>query len=177
MAYVLLIGGARSGKSAAAVRLAGDSGIPVTFIATAVAGDDEMAERIRRHRDARPRDWSTIEAPLDLIGAIRSAPRGDFLVIECLTLWVANLLGEGAHAGGIDAAADEIVQALQDRRGVVVTNEVGLGIVPVNRLARGFRDVLGSVNARFASSAERAVLLVAGRAVDLHSIGSVLGPP
>lgn len=176
MAAILLLGGARSGKSATAVRLAAESGAPVTFIATANAGDGEMAERIGRHREARPPAWKTVEAPLDLLGAVRSAGRSDFLVIDCLTLWVSNLLEHGASAVDIDTAADDVVRELQDRRSVVVTNEVGLGIVPVNALARQFRDVLGSVNARFAEAAERAVLMVAGRAVDLASVESLIAP-
>jgi adenosylcobinamide kinase/adenosylcobinamide-phosphate guanylyltransferase len=170
MAVVLLLGGARSGKSATAVRLASESGLPVTFIATAVAGDAEMAERIRRHREARPAAWKTIEAPLDLLEAVRSAAREDFLIIDCLTLWVSNLLLQHAGDGEIDAAADEIARKLDGRRCVVVTNEVGLGIVPVNALARRFRDVLGTVNARFAASADRALLMVAGRAIELASV-------
>lgn len=173
---ILLLGGARSGKSATAVRLAADAGVLVTFIATALAGDDEMADRIRRHRESRPVAWKTVEAPLDLVGAIRSAANGDFLVVDCLTLWVSNLLGQGAQPAEIDAAADEIVQRLHGRRSVVVTNEVGLGIVPVNELARSFRDVLGSVNARFAASADRALFMVAGRAIDLAAVEGVTGP-
>lgn len=173
---ILLLGGARSGKSATAVRLAADAGVPVTFIATALAGDDEMADRIRRHRESRPVAWKTVEAPLDLLGAIRSAADGDFLVIDCLTLWVSNLLGQGGDPSDIDAAADVIVQELQGRRGVVVTNEVGLGIVPVNELARSFRDVLGSVNARFAASADRVLFMLAGRAIDLAALESLTGP-
>jgi adenosyl cobinamide kinase/adenosyl cobinamide phosphate guanylyltransferase len=167
MAMVLVLGGARSGKSAMAARLAVDSGAPVTFIATAVAGDSEMAERIRRHRESRPATWRTVEAPLDVVGAVRSAGSGDFLVIDCLTLWVSNLLGEGAGADDIDAAAGDLVAGLRGRDCVMVTNEVGLGIVPVNELARRFRDVLGSVNTRVADSADRALLMVAGRAVEL----------
>ena len=169
MPFVLLLGGARSGKSAKAARLASDSGLPVTFIATALAGDGEMAERIARHRRARPDAWRTVEAPVDLLGAVQAADGRDFLVIDCLTLWVSNLLGQAATAAQIDAAADAIVEALDGRRSVVVTNEVGMGIVPVNPLARQFRDVLGSVNARFAASAERAVLMVAGRALNLSA--------
>jgi adenosylcobinamide kinase/adenosylcobinamide-phosphate guanylyltransferase len=175
MATVLLLGGARSGKSAMAVRLASNSGAPVTFIATALAGDGEMAERIRLHRESRPAAWKTAEAPLDVLGAVRSAAAGDFLVIDCLTLWVSNLLGQGAGAADIEAAADKIVLELQGRSCVVVTNEVGLGIVPANDLARSFRDVLGSVNARLAASAERAILMVAGRALDLTSVESMTG--
>ena len=176
MATVLLLGGARSGKSAAAVRLAVDSGAPVTFIATALAGDGEMADRIRRHRESRPASWKTVEAPVDLLGAIRSAGPGDFLIIDCLTLWVSNLLGQGAQAAEIDAATDAIVEELRGRASVVVTNEVGLGIVPVNDLARSFRDVLGSVNARVAASADRALFMIAGRALDLASINTVVRP-
>jgi adenosyl cobinamide kinase/adenosyl cobinamide phosphate guanylyltransferase len=167
MPTVLLLGGARSGKSATAVRLASDSGAQVTFIATAVAGDGEMAERIRRHRETRPSSWKTIDAPLDVLRAVQSTPVSDFLVIDCLTLWVSNLLGEGAVAAEIDDAAGAIVEALRGRRSVVVSNEVGLGIVPANELGRQFRDVLGSVNARFAESADRALLMVAGRALEL----------
>lgn len=176
MPMVLLLGGARSGKSASAVRLASDSGAPVTFIATAQAGDDEMAERIRRHREVRPAAWRTLEAPLDLLGAVQAAARGDFLIIDCLTLWVSNLLGQGASATDVDTPAAAIVEALRGRRCVVVTNEVGLGIVPVNELARHFRDVLGSVNVRFAASADRALLMFAGRAIDLATFESLTGP-
>ncbi len=172
MAVVLLLGGARSGKSDLATRLAAESGAPVTLIATAEARDAEMAERIRVHREARPAAWRTIEAPLDLLSAVRSAARGDFLVIDCLTLWVANLLEQGAGETEIELAADQIVAELETRQGVVVTNEVGLGIVPANELARRFRDALGAVNTRFAAGATRALLMVAGRAVELASSAS-----
>lgn len=174
MSMALLLGGARSGKSATAVRLAEASGAPVTFIATALAGDDEMALRIARHRASRPVEWTTVEAPVDLLGAVRSATGGDFLVVDCLTVWVSNLLGQGALAADIDAAAAAVLQSLRGRDCVVVTNEVGLGIVPVNELARGFRDTLGSVNALFAASADQAVLMVAGRALDLSNVDHVI---
>jgi adenosyl cobinamide kinase/adenosyl cobinamide phosphate guanylyltransferase len=170
MGFVLLLGGARSGKSALAVSLALDSKLPVTVIATATAGDEEMADRIRRHRDTRPSAWKTIEEPIDLLGAIRASAPGDFLVVDCLTLWVTNLMGAGLAAADFDRMADTVVRELSRRHGVVVTNEVGLGIVPANELARRFRDVLGFVNTRFAEGAERAVLMVAGRAVELAPI-------
>lgn len=170
MGFVLLLGGARSGKSALAVRLAHESLLRVTVIATATAGDEEMADRIRRHRGARPSAWKTIEEPIDLLGAIRSSDAGDFLVVDCLTLWVTNLLGAGHDPAAFDRLADPIVRELGGRRGVVVTNEVGMGIVPANELARKFRDVLGFVNTRFAEGAERAVLMVAGRAAELERI-------
>jgi adenosylcobyric acid synthase len=170
MGFVLLLGGARSGKSALAVRLAVESGLPVTVIATATAGDEEMAERIRRHRASRPASWKTVEEPVDLLGSIRSAQMGDFLVVDCLTLWVTNLLGAGHDEGEFEQLIEPVVRELSGRRGVVVSNEVGMGIVPANELARRFRDVLGFVNTRFASGAERAVLMVAGRAVELAPI-------
>lgn len=176
MAIVLLLGGARSGKSAMAMRLASESGAPVTFIATAEPGDPEMAERIERHRDDRPASWRTIEAPLDLLGAVRACDASDFLVLDCLTLWVSNLLEHGSSPVEIEAAAEEIIAALQGRSGVVVTNEVGLGIVPANELARSFRDVLGTVNSLCAAAVDRSVLMVAGRALDLSSTDDVTGP-
>ena len=167
MGYTLLLGGARSGKSATAQRLALQSGLSVTVVATAEARDDDMAERIRRHRADRPSGWTTVEAPLNVLAAIRSAPGGDFLLLDCVTLWVSNLLEAGRDGGDIKACAAEVAGELAGRRGVVVTNEVGLGVIPANELARRFVDSLGSVNACFAQRAERAVLLVAGRAVEL----------
>ena len=170
MGFVLLLGGARSGKSALAVRLAVESELPVTVIATATAGDEEMAERIRRHRASRSASWKTVEEPVDLLRAVRSVETGDFLVVDCLTLWVTNLLGAGRDEAEFDRLVEPVVRELSGRCGVVVSNEVGMGIVPVNELARSFRDVLGFVNTRFALGAERAVLMVAGRAVELASI-------
>lgn len=174
MSFVLLLGGARSGKSAMAVRLAAGSGAPVTFIATAQAGDQEMDARIRRHREARRAEWRTVEAPIDVLGAVRSAAARDFLVLDCLTLWVSNLLGQGASASDIESIASAITKELRGRDCVVVSNEVGLGIVPANELARSFRDILGAVNMSFAAAADRALLMVAGRALDLTSVENVL---
>ena len=170
MGFVLLLGGARSGKSALAARLALESKLPVTVIATATAGDEEMAGRIQRHRGSRPSAWKTVEEPIDLLGAIRASAAGDFLVVDCLTLWVTNLMGAGSEPAGFGQLVDPIVGELSGRRGVVVTNEVGMGIVPVNELARQFRDALAFVNTRFAERAERAVLMVAGRALELERI-------
>jgi adenosyl cobinamide kinase/adenosyl cobinamide phosphate guanylyltransferase len=168
MGFVLLLGGARSGKSSLAVRLATDSGSPVTFVATGAAGDVEMADRIRAHREQRPATWTTVDAPIDLLAAITAAP-DEFLVVDCLTLWVSNLLGEGVGADEVNLAAGRVADEMARRRGVVVSNEVGLGIVPANDLARVFRDLLGSVNARFAECAERALFMVAGRAIELNA--------
>lgn len=167
MPFVLVLGGARSGKSAMAERLAVESRDPVVFIATGEARDEEMEARIRRHREDRPPSWQTVEAPVDLLAAIGSNSRGDFLVVDCLTLWVSNLLEKGMDSGDISLVAAAVARELSRRRGVVVSNEVGLGIVPANKLARTFRDTLGSVNATFAAGAERAVLLIAGRVLEL----------
>src|SRR2546423_14609223 len=102
MGFVLLLGGARSGKSALAVRLAVESGRPVTVIATATAGGEEMAGRIRRHRASRSASWKTVEEPVELLGAIRSAGAGGFLVVDCPTRWGAHLFGVGQGEGEVD---------------------------------------------------------------------------
>lgn len=169
MGFVLIVGGARSGKSELAQRLGVESARPVTFIATAAPGDAEMAERIARHRHARPAEWTTVEAPLDLCAAAGSAAAGDFVIVDCLTLWVSNLMGSGKTAAEVTALARDAAGAVARRDGVVVTNEVGLGVVPANELARTFRDVLGEVNKVFAGCSERALLMVAGRALELTS--------
>lgn len=171
MGYVLLLGGARSGKSSLACRLAAESGLDVTCIATATAEDAEMAARIARHREDRPAAWTTVEEPLDLVSAVRGASRDHFLVVDCLTLWVSNLLGAGRTPPEIAVLASDVARELASRRGVVVTNEVGLGIVPATELGRTFRDVLGVVNATFAEGAERSLLMVAGRVLELAAPG------
>lgn len=165
MGYLLLLGGARSGKSTRAVQAAVESGLPVTFIATAEALDAEMASRIQQHRSTRPGDWSVVEEPTDLVGAISRS--GGFVVVDCLTLWVSNLLGAGRESSDVLALAERAAALLAERDGVVVSNEVGLGIVPAKELARTFRDVLGSVNAVFAGCASRSLFMVAGRALEL----------
>jgi len=167
MGFVLVLGGARSGKSAFANRLGLQSGRAVTFIATATAEDEEMAERIARHQAERPSSWMTVEAPLELRDAIAAGPADNFLIVDCLTLWVSNLLGAGRLPDDIRASCEAAAEEMAQRDGVVVTNEVGLGIVPANPLARTFRDILGRVNAAFAMHAERSLLMVAGRSLEL----------
>ena len=173
---ILLLGGARSGKSRAAVRLAEESGLPVTVIATAEAGDPEMAARIERHRAQRPAAWTTLEAPRDLHAAVVGASTGSFLLVDCLTLWVSNLLGHGRTGDEVIDEATRIADLLRERGAVVVSNEVGLGIVPVNDLARSYRDVLGAVNATFAEAASQSLLMVAGRSLRLAPVEVVLNP-
>jgi adenosylcobinamide kinase / adenosylcobinamide-phosphate guanylyltransferase len=170
---VVLLGGARSGKSALAVRLAVETGAPVTFVATARAGDEEMAERIRRHRHERPKKWSTIEEPVDVVAAIERAPAADTLVVDCLSLWVANVLDE---VDDLEGQARAAVAAGAGRPGltVAVSNEVGLGIVPATPLGRRYRDVLGRVNTIWAELADEAHLVVAGRALRLEPAAHIL---
>jgi adenosylcobinamide kinase / adenosylcobinamide-phosphate guanylyltransferase len=172
MPYTFLVGGARSGKSSLAVRLASAFEGPVVVVATAEARDDEMAERIRAHRSARPPEWEVVEAPMGLLGAIEGT-RGDASVIlDCITLWVSNALEEGPSGGDIVGEARKVASTLATRAApsVVVSNEVGLGIVPANELARRYRDVLGRVNASFAAEASRCFLVVAGRGLPLEEV-------
>ncbi|WP_419862794.1 bifunctional adenosylcobinamide kinase/adenosylcobinamide-phosphate guanylyltransferase [Candidatus Poriferisodalis sp.] len=175
---IAFTGGARSGKSAAALRAATSDGAPVTFIATAEAGDDEMAARIERHRADRPAAWTTIEAPIHLALAVEQVDAEATIVIDCLSMWVSNRMLEGgagagsvdaAHAGEITAEARELVACLHGREGVsiVVTNEVGSGVVPATPLGRAYRDVLGSVNQIVVGAADRAYLVVAGKRLEL----------
>ncbi len=171
MGFVLLLGGARSGKSALALEIARRAGRPVTFIATAEAGDSEMAARIARHREHRPGAWATVEEPVALLDRVLAVPASDLLIVDCLTLWVSNLVTQGIDGGRIVAEAGAVASALAARAAgaVVVSNEVGLGIVPVSALARSYRDTLGTVNAAFTEHADRAALMVAGRPLELTS--------
>lgn len=169
MPLTLLVGGAGAGKSRLAASLAAGRGGPVVVIATAEARDQEMAERIRRHRAARPAGWTTVEEPVDLEGALASAPEDAVALVDCLTLWVSNLLERGlADEDVLDRAARAAALAASRSAGTIaVTNEVGSGVVPTNALARRYRDVLGRVNVLWAEAADRAALVVAGRIVPL----------
>jgi len=166
----LLTGGARSGKSSTAARLASRVGEPVVFVATAQALDEEMTARIDRHRADRPLDWTTIEAPVEVGHAIREVTPQDTLIVDCLALWTTNIL-DRADAE-IAAAAEELVAVLKGRTGetFVVTNEVGSSIVPDNTIARRFRDVLGTVNQIVGGASDRCYLCVAGGVVEIHDV-------
>lgn len=162
MACTLVIGGARSGKSAYAENLVAALPQPWIYVATAQAFDAEMARRIAEHRERRGSGWTTIETPIELAARLVSA---DILarpvLVDCLTLWVSNLM----HAErNVSEACDALCDALSKRRAdtVLVSNEVGLGIVPDNALARAFRDEAGRVNQRVAAAAQRVVFMVAG---------------
>jgi adenosylcobinamide kinase/adenosylcobinamide-phosphate guanylyltransferase len=169
MSLTFLLGGARSGKSALAVTLARQTGGPVTVIATGEPGDEEMSERIRAHRAERPTDWQTVEEPLELDRAIAAVDGADVLVIDCLTLWVANLLARGDGDAEVEALAGTAAERASARPAltVAISNEVGLGIVPTNELSRRYRDVLGRVNATWAAAADEPAFVVAGRMLRL----------
>jgi adenosylcobinamide kinase / adenosylcobinamide-phosphate guanylyltransferase len=183
---ILILGGARSGKSTFAEQLARRSERSVAFIATATAGDDDMQGRIQRHQAARSQDWHTIEEPLDLAHAVQAAAEvADVLLLDCITLWVSNWLfaqegiddeevvSERYYAGAL-AQIDALLEAFSLLDGqktlVVVTNEVGLGIVPAYALGRIYRDVLGLVNQRLAAASECVYLMVAGLGVDIKRL-------
>jgi adenosylcobinamide kinase / adenosylcobinamide-phosphate guanylyltransferase len=166
------IGGARSGKSTLAVERAhhADSlGLAITFVVTGEALDDEMMDRIRRHQDERPSTWLVHEAPRDLAGAMRALADDHFVVVDCVSFWVANLIMDGVSAEHIRQQAEALCAAIMRRTTdtVVVSNEVGLGLVPDNELGRTFRDTLGRVNAQLCRATDEAYLVVAGRTLRL----------
>ena len=176
MALTLLTGGARSGKSALAARLGAAWSGGVTFVATAEALDEEMRERIARHRAARNAAWTTVEEPVEIERAVTEAAAADLVVVDCLTLWVSNLFMRGCDAATIEDRAVGAAFAAAARTGptIVVTNEVGSGIVPVDPETRAYRDTLGIVNMIFARAARRAFIVVAGRAVPLADDAEVV---
>jgi adenosyl cobinamide kinase/adenosyl cobinamide phosphate guanylyltransferase len=177
MSLVLLIGGARAGKSTLAVELASRWNGRVTVLATAEARDQEMSDRIARHRAERPREWRTVEEPRELEAAVRSLPADEFAIVDCLTIWVANLLERRVPEHVILAEAEAVAGLAAARQPpcVVVTNEVGLGVVPPTPLGRTYRDLLGEVNRAFATRADSAFFVVAGRGLPLVRAEDVVG--
>jgi adenosyl cobinamide kinase/adenosyl cobinamide phosphate guanylyltransferase len=160
----LILGGARSGKSTRALSLGAGR---VLFVATAEALDDEMSTRIAAHRAERPPEWDTLEEPRNIGGAIRTrGDQYDTVIIDCLTLWVGNLI---EHGGTPAEWVAPVLAAYRAGRAnwVVISNEVGLGIVPDTPLGRRYRDALGVVNQLVAAAADHVMLLVAGLTVDL----------
>ncbi len=159
---VLVLGGARSGKSRTALELAERTSTERTYIATAQAYDDEMRERIAQHRAERDGSWRTVDAPLDLAEAVqaRTAP-GKAVLVDCLTLWLSNVL---LAERNVAHEADRLVQAVQEAKGplILVSNEVGQGIVPPTPLGRTFRDEQGRLNQRIAKACDAVVFVAAG---------------
>jgi adenosylcobinamide kinase / adenosylcobinamide-phosphate guanylyltransferase len=159
----LVTGGARSGKSRFALARAASLDLPRLFLATGEAKDEEMTARIARHRAERDSAWRTIEEPLAIASILR-AEAGQAIVLDCLTLWVGNLMEAGRD---LEEAATDLVAALRERTSavIVVTNEVGSAIVPDNPVARSFRDATGLLNQRVADAADEVHWLVAGQPV------------
>ena len=168
----LILGGARSGKSARAEAMtlaaAGDG--PAVYLATSEAGDAEMEVRIAEHRVRRGQRWTTKEAPLDLVGALAGESRP--VLVDCLTLWLSNLMAAGCD---VDREGDRLAQAVGRHAPplVLVSNEVGMGIVPDNALARAFRDHAGRLHQKIAAVADRVELVVAGLPLVLKPQGSL----
>lgn len=177
---VLVTGGARSGKSTFAEHYAAAAGEPVAYIATAQVGDEEMRLRVELHQRRRPAEWLTIEAPVDADRAIaQAAQTAKVVLFDCLTLYTSNLLLAAAtltepaeRQRYIIGAIDKLIEAAQASQATVifVTNEVGMGIVPDNALAREYRDVAGKVNQRVAAAADEVYLVVCGLAVDIKQL-------
>jgi adenosylcobinamide kinase/adenosylcobinamide-phosphate guanylyltransferase len=170
MALTLLLGGARSGKSALAVARARALAAPVVFIATAEALDAEMARRIERHRADRDPGWRTVEAPVELRAALAAAPAAACAIVDCLSLWVANLVMQGLGEDEVAELARDAAALAAARPGatIAVSNEVGMGVVPEYELGRRYRDALGRANAAWAARADEALLVIAGRTLALE---------
>lgn len=166
----LVLGGIRSGKSALAERLAADAGVPVVYLATATAGDGEMAGRIRQHQLRRPAEWALVEEPLKLgwvMAAQNVAAPAPCLLVDCMSLWLSNLL----HAGEavFERERTAFLEALTDYPGavVIVSNEVGLGTIGMDPLTRRFADQLGWLNQALAAQCDRVIMSIAGQILTL----------
>lgn len=160
--HALILGGARSGKSRFAECLARSRGLGLVYVATAEAHDDEMAERIARHRADRGADWHTVEVPINVPATVAHVSRADTVVlVDCLTLWLSNMM---LAEHDVEKATADLLAALMAAAGPVfmVANEVGLGIVPENALARRFRDEAGRMNQRFAAHVPHVAFISAG---------------
>ena len=182
--FTLVVGGARGGKSRFAQELAEKTGESVLFVATAEAGDEEMRRRIEKHRSSRPASWRTLEATSGLADHIRKESNGENVVlIDCITLLVNNIIGESGREGEqieeehvegkIIKEINELIDYIDvsDARFVIVSNEVGLGLVPVSHLGRFYRDVLGLANQLLAHHADEVYLMVCGLPVPLKTTG------
>ena len=166
MAIELIIGGARSGKSALAEQRAIESGLETIYVATATVGDQEMAARIAHHRQRRPAQWRTVEEPAELAAALRAHAGAErLLLVDCLTLWLSNLL----LGPGLEPERGQLLDTLGDLPGriILVSNEVGWGIVPINDLARRFADEQGRLNQEVAARSTRVTLVAAGLPLEL----------
>ena len=164
----LLLGGARSGKSALAVEMGRRHGGPVTVVATSPPIDGDLAARIARHRRERP-GWPTVEEPHELAAALAGLDPDALVIVDCLTVWVSNLMLRGDTDAEVEARSADSADLAAGRPGptVVVSNEVGLSVHPETALGLRYRDLLGRVNQQWAAVADRSLFLVTGRAVML----------
>ncbi|MFC1916625.1 bifunctional adenosylcobinamide kinase/adenosylcobinamide-phosphate guanylyltransferase [Chloroflexota bacterium] len=186
---ILITGGARSGKSHFAQELAPRLGEPVLFVATAVAGDEEMKHRIEEHQKTRPATWSTLEATIHIGNQVSQKIGGaQAVIVDCITLLVSNILGEYSDQAGeqIDTPfierkvineISELVECINhlDASFIMVTNEVGMGLVPANKIGRVYRDLLGKANQMLAERADEIYLMVAGLPVKIEPVND-FGP-
>lgn len=158
------MGGARSGKSRLAEQRALAASLPVTYVATATAGDGEMAERIRHHQQRRPDDWNLVEEPLDLAGKLRQDNKTpQCFLVDCLTLWVSNWLMQD-KPDEFSSARQELLDTLANTQHhvILVSNETGMGVIPIGRLSRDFVDHSGWLHQQVAALADNVILTVAG---------------
>ncbi len=163
--FIFILGGARSGKSAYALNLAKEKIRKVLYIATAQANDSEMKKRVSKHKAARPKRWKTVEEPLDLIAALsKHKHKYEGIIIDCLTLYLSNLMHKGLSEVAIIKRIKDTAAYIKGMKEtvIVVSNEVGSGIVPENKLAREFRDISGLSNQIMAKAADEAVFIQAG---------------
>ncbi len=163
--FIFITGGRRSGKSAYALELAESMGEKRLYVATAEALDDEMKERIARHREERGDNWDTAEEPIDIVNILDHSKKYNVILIDCLTLWLCNIMHNGEPNNEtimkhIHALADSC--AASDTKVIAVTNELGLGVIPGDPLSRRFTDLAGIMNQRMAAAADRVVMTVSG---------------
>ena len=161
----LILGGARSGKSHYAEVCAKESGLNVIYVATAQALDDEMQQRIQHHQQQRPNHWQLIEEPLDLVSVLKNnSNTNTCILVDCLTLWLSNLLFSDNHKSNIQENIDDLINTLPELSGkiIFVSNEVSMGIIPMGELYRQFVDEAGRLHQRLAAQCENVTLMVAG---------------
>ncbi len=177
---IFILGGARSGKSSFAERLAEAEDGRVLYVATAEALDDDMERRIAKHRQQRPAEWTTVEEPVEIDSVLPTALEGfDVCLLDCLTLWVSNLLlkmeDEPDAEQQILGSAERLLEVYErsEATWIVVSNEVGLGVVPPSRLGAVYRDALGRVNQLVAAKADRVYFMAAGLALEMKSLGAL----
>jgi len=178
---ILVLGGARSGKSELAEKIASQLGGPIIYIATATVRDPEMTDRIKLHQARRPASWSTVEEPTNILQVLQQGQRGDVFLLDCVTLWLTNLLlGENLPCNEASTAEKQdyiLAQAeaaaetvSQGQHLIIVSSEVGLGLVPEYPLGRAFRDLAGKVNQTLASKADQVYFTIAGLPLEIKSL-------